>query len=100
MEAAIAAYDSQLEDVQKAGDEINLRIKELESSMMEAIDFLETEVTIIILWQEDVESVQDTISQFNAQQLSVLKNIFIEDIDDLQASAQAFLDRPENVFGS
>ena len=100
MEAAIAAYDSQLEDVQKAGDEINLRIKELESSMKEAINFLEEEVTIIIVWQEDVESVQDTVSQFNAQELSVLKNIFIEDIDDLQASAQAFLDRPENVFVS
>jgi len=100
VEAAIAAYDSQLGDVQKAGDEINLRIKELESSMKEAINFLETEVTIIIVWQEDVESVQDTVSQFNAQELSVLKNIFIEDIDDLQASAQAFLDRPENVFVS
>merc|ERR1712008_127225 len=100
VEAAIAKYDAQLGDVQKAGDEINLRIKELEFSMKEAIDFLETEVTIIIVWQEDVESVQDTISQFNAQELSVLKNVFIEDIDDLQASAQAFLDRPDNVFGS
>ena len=66
--------------------------------MKETIEFLETEVTVIIEWQEDVENVQDTVSQFNAQELSYLKNIFIEGIDDLQASAQAFLDRPDNVF--
>jgi len=72
----------------------------LDTSMKETIDFLETEVAIIIEWQEDVENVQDTVSQFNAEELSVLKNVFIEGIDDLQSSAQAFLDRPENIFGS
>ena len=29
-----------------------------------------------------------------------VKDVFIEGIDDLQVSAQAFLDRPDNVFGS
>ena len=64
------------------------------------------------------------ISQFNVQELSFLnhiptgnglnqhkysyhvtqagrnrvKDVFIEGIDDLQASAQAFLDLPDNVF--
>ena len=98
MEGAIAAYTSQLKKVQLAGDEINLRMTGLDTSMKETITFLETEVKIIIEWQEDVENVQDTVSQFNAQQLSVLKDVFIDGIDDLQASAQAFLDRPDNVF--
>ena len=100
VEGAIAAYTSQLEKVKLAGDEINLRMTGLDTSMKETIAFLETEVKIIIEWQEDVENVQDTVSQFNAQQLSELKEVFIDGIDDLQASAQAFLDRPDNVFGS
>ena len=100
MEGAIAAYTSQLKNVKLAGDEINLRMTGLDTSMKETIAFLETEVKIIIEWQEDVENVQDTVSQFNAQQLSELKEVFIDGIDDLQASAQAFLDRPDNVFGS
>ena len=98
MEGAIAAYNKQLKKVKLAGDEIHLRMTGLDTSMKETIEFLETEVTVIIEWQEDVENVQDTVSQFNAQELSYLKNIFIEGIDDLQASAQAFLDRPDNVF--
>jgi len=100
VEGAIAAYTSQLKNVKLAGDEINLRMTGLDTSMKETIAFLETEVKIIIEWQEDVENVQDTVSQFNAQQLSELKDVFIDGIDDLQASAQAFLDRPDNVFGS
>jgi hypothetical protein len=100
VEGAIAAYTAQLKKVESAGDEINLRMTGLDTSMKETIHFLETEVKIIIEWQEDVENVQDTVSQCNAQELSELKNVFIEGIDDLQASAQAFLDRPENVFGS
>ena len=100
MEGAIAAYTSQLKKVELAGDEINLRMTGLDTSMKETIAFLETEVKIIIEWQEDVENVQDTVSQFNAQQLSELKEVFIDGIDDLQASAQAFLDRPDNIFGS
>jgi len=100
VEGAIASYSSQLEKVAMAGDEIHLRMQGLDTSMKETIDFLETEVAIIIEWQEDVENVQDTVSQFNAEELSVLKNVFIEGIDDLQSSAQAFLDRPENIFGS
>jgi len=98
VEGAIAAYNKQLKKVKLAGDEIHLRMTGLDTSMKETIEFLETEVTVIIEWQEDVENVQDTVSQFNAQELSYLKNIFIEGIDDLQASAQAFLDRPDNVF--
>lgn len=100
MEGSINAYYSQLQQVEKAGDEIGLRMQGLDTSMKETIAFLEKEVIIIIEWQEEVEGVQDTVSQFNAQELSVLKNVFIEGIDDLQASAQAFLDRPDYVFGT
>lgn len=100
VEGAIAAYNAQLEKVREAGDQINSRMQSLDTSMKETIGFLEAEVTIIIEWQEDAESVQDTVSQFDAQTLSVLKNVFIEGINDLQASAQAFLDRPDNIFSS
>lgn len=100
VEGAIAAYNSQLETVREAGDQINSRMQALDTSMKETIGFLETEVGIIIEWQEDAENVQDTVSQFDAQTLSVLKDVFITGITDLQASAQSFLDRPDNIFGS
>ena len=100
VEGAIAAYNAQLGKVEKAGDEINERMNSLDQSMKETIGFLEAEVTIIIEWQEDVEGVQDTVSQFDAETLSFLKEVFVVGIDDLQASAQAFLDRPDNIFGS
>ena len=99
MEGAIIAYTSQLEEVQKAYNKINLRMQEQDTSMNETIGFLEI-LARIIEWQEDIENVQDTVFQFNAQELSVLKNVFIEGIDDLQASAQVFLDHPYNVFGN
>ena len=100
LKTAIAAKTSQLKLVEKAGDEIKLKMQGCKDAMKETIDFLKTEMTIIVKCQEEVENVQDTVSQFNAQELIVLKEVFIEGIDDLQASAQAFLDQPDNVFGT
>lgn len=100
VEAAIDAYYGQLERTKGVGRRIINITGKMSGEVGHTMKFLEEELVLINAWQIDVESLKDNIDDIPLEKVAILADVFIIGIDDLQASAQAFLDRPDNVFGT
>jgi len=70
----------------------------LSGNMDESINFLEKELGIIQRWRSEVNNVKRHIDTFPLEEIPLVKDIFVTDMDGLQAAAQRFLDQPEAVF--
>ena len=66
--------------------------------MDEAIDFLTVELNIIIDWQSNSDSVRARVSRLSPEKLKKLEKIFSRGLDELKASAEEFLERPDKIF--
>ena len=95
----IATYYNHLNKANEIGETIRAKLAGLTSKLDAAKTFLEEELVIIQEWQTNVDSVKANIDDFALDEYEILKDVFVEDIDSLQESAQKFLDRPNNVFG-
>jgi len=100
VEKAIAVYYDQLERTKGVGNRIINITGKMSGEVGHTMKFLEEELVLINAWQIDVESLKDNIDDIPLEKVAILADVFIIGIDDLQASAQAFLDRPDNVFGT
>ena len=100
IEGTISSYSNQVLRARKAGQTIYMKMQSLDSAIKGTIEFLEDELVIIAEWQQDVENVEDTLSHLSVEELRILKEVFMIGIDDLEITAQSFLDRPKNVFGN
>ena len=82
-----------LENLKKIADSILERTNGLSSNSDLTLNFLEEELAIIKNWHHEVDSVKDIIDT-----IPLDEDIFVIGIDDLETTAQRFLDRPEDVF--
>lgn len=98
VELAIAAYEEELERMINTSESILTNISELDGTMDEAIDFLTVELNIIIDWQANSDSVRARVSRLSPEKLKKIENIFARGLDELKASAQNFLERPDKIF--
>ena len=100
LEARIATYKDKLEKLEKAATGVMGKIKELEGKVDDTIGFLERELVIIDKWAVDADVVKGTLSTFSVEQLkrvAAFQEIFVTNVDDLEASAKAFLDQDAEI---
>ena len=87
-----------LENLKKIADSILERTNGLSSNSDLTLNFLEEELAIIKNWHYEVDSVKESIDLIPLDEVPILKDVFDIVIDDLETTAQRFLDRPEDVF--
>ena len=99
VEVAILAYEDELNRMIFTSESILANISELDGTMNEAINFLTVELNIIIDWQSNSESVRARVSRLSPEKLKKIEKIFARGLDELKASAEEFLERPDKIFG-
>ena len=87
-----------LENLKDIAQSILQKTNGLSGNMDETINFLEHELGIIQDWRSEVDNVKRHIDTFPLEEIPLVKDIFVTDMDGLQAAAQRFLDQPEVVF--
>jgi len=97
VEAAIAEYSTQLETTKQVGGRVLGIMSTMSDKVGDTLHFLEEELNLINAWQSDVHSLKESIDDIPLELVVSLSDVFIIGLDDLKASAQAFLDRP-NIF--
>ena len=95
----IGNYENQLKITKESAERISATITNLKSKLDGATTFLKDELAIINEWKADVDSVKASIEDIPSEDVPILRDVFVIGIDDLQDSAQKFLDRPDDVFG-
>jgi len=98
VELSIAHYESELARMIATSESILTNISELDGTMDEAIDFLTVELNIIIDWQANSDSVRTRVSRLSPEKLKRIEKIFARGLDELKASAEKFLERPDKIF--
>ena len=76
-------------------------IEDLNTTMDEAIDFLENEMAIIFKWETAAENVNNKIALFSVeelQQFAGFQKVFVRGVDELENVAQNYLDRPTTIY--
>ena len=76
-------------------------IEDLNTTMDEAINFLESEMAIIFKWETAAENVNNKIALFSVeelQQFAGFQKVFVRGIDELENVAQSYLDRPTTIY--
>ena len=76
-------------------------IEDLNTTMDEAIVFLENEMAIIFKWETAAENVNNKIALFSVeelQQFAGFQKVFVRGVDELENVAQNYLDRPTTIY--
>ena len=87
-----------LENLKRIADSILEKTNGLSSNLDLTLNFLEEELAIIQNWHGEVDSVKKNIDIFPLEEIPLVKDFFVFGIDNLETTAQRFLDRPEDVF--
>jgi len=95
VEAAISAYYTQLETTKQVGERVLGVMNTMSDKVGDTLHFLEEELILINTWQNDVHSLKESIDDIPLELVVSLSDVFIVGLDDLKASAQEFLDRPD-----
>ena len=95
----IGNYENQLKITKESAERISATITNLKSKLDGATTFLVDELVIINEWKANVDSVKESIEDIPLEDVPILRDVFVIGIDELQDSAQKFLDRPDDVFG-
>jgi len=89
-------YMATLDKFEKLTGNILVKGEEINIKMKEANDFLDSEIELIVDWTNNVEQVSEKIDRYPEEYLrkyEAIRSIFIAGLDDLQKTAQEFLDR-------
>jgi len=109
VESTIANYLAELRKFEKMTNYMVSKGKQIDETIKEANSFLNEEIELIVEWTSNVETVDENIESYPVkylQKYEAAKTIFIEGMDDLQKTAQKFLDRgeisvqEEDIFGN
>ena len=101
VEAAIAEYKGELAQLETAANGVLGQIKGLEGTVDDSIKFLEEELVILQKWEVAASNVKGKMALFSVEELqrvAAFQKIFVKNLDDLNASAQAFLDQGAQIF--
>ena len=101
MESAIIHYQAELEKLVNIGKSVIQNIDDLNETMEEAIDFLESEMAIIFKWEISAENVNNKIALFSVEELKQFagfQKVFVRGVDELMDVAQKYLDRPAVLY--
>ena len=99
LSGTIGNYENQLKKTKESAERISATITNLKSKLDGATTFLVDELIIINEWKVNVDSVKESIEDIPLEDVPILRDVFVIGIDELQDSAQKFLDRPDDVFG-
>jgi len=89
-------YMATLDKFEKLTGNILAKGKKIDDTMKEANAFLNSEIELIVDWTSNVEQVSENIDDYPEEYLrkyEAFRSIFIAGLDDLQKTAQEFLDR-------
>ena len=95
LEAKIAEYTAALKALEKVGDRAKANIVKFNTEMDSAREVLTEEIRLITDWEAAAEVVQNNIDSFSIEDLkaiAVFQQIFVDDIEVLQNTAQDYLD--------
>jgi len=87
---------SELEKFEKLTDKMVEKGKKIDDTMKDANAFLNSEIELIVDWTSNVEQVSENIDDYPEEYLrkyEAFRSIFNDGLDDLQKTAQEFLDR-------
>jgi len=103
VEASIENYKSELAKLETVTSGVLGQIIVLEETVTESIQFLEQELVILQSWEVAADSVKAKMALFSVDDLkrvAAFQKIFVKNLDDLGASAQAFLDQGAQIFSN
>jgi hypothetical protein len=98
VETAIDNYEKELQEMADTSGDILATIGELDVTVSGAIDFLTVELNLIIDWQANSDSIRARVTRLSPAKLKQIESIFARGLDELKASAEAFLARPDKIL--
>jgi hypothetical protein len=101
IEAEIAKYAATLGKLKKITDRMLESGNNFDQNIHHAIDILTEEINVINNWANSAEVVNKNIDRYPQEYLTKyisIRNVFINGLDDLNNSAQQFLDQPVDIL--
>ena len=103
VEASIADYTDELAQLETAVNGVLSQIKDVEGTVDDYIKFLEEELARTDLrdWEVAADNVKAKLALFSVEELqrvAAYQKIFVKNLDELNASAQAFLDQGAEIY--
>jgi len=102
IEAEIVKYGATLNKLKKITDRMLESGNNFDQSIKQAIDILTGEIDLINNWAESAEVVSKNIEKYPQQYLTKyisIRTVFINGLNDLNKSAEEFLDQPVDILG-
>merc|ERR1712165_400219 len=96
VESTINKYKVAFKKFEKLTSNMLEKGKKIDNTMKDANAFLISEVELIVDWTNDVEQVSENMENYPEEYLrkfEAIRSIFNDGLDDLQKTAQEFLDR-------
>ena len=102
VESTIAEYKGELAQLETAVNGVLGQIKDVEGTVDDYIKFLEEELARTELrdWEVAADNVKAKLALFSVEELqrvAAYQKIFVKNLDDLSASAQAYLDQGAEI---
>jgi len=102
IEAEIVKYGATLNKLKKITDRMLESGNNFDQSIKQAIDILTGEIDLINNWANSAEVVSKNIEKYPQQYLTKyisIRTVFINGLNDLNKSAEEFLDQPVDILG-